>query len=102
MSKILGLDLGTNSIGWAIIENEKLQDCGVRIFSGKSESRLIKTHYFKKTIDWLLLKPNQILLISGLFFSLALLNIKNWQFWLGLSVASILTFLSKDKNSKKD
>lgn len=37
MGKILGLDLGTNSIGWAIVENDKdefsLIDKGVRIFS---------------------------------------------------------------------
>ena len=38
MAKILGLDLGTNSIGWAVVEvNKKGQfnrviDCGVRIF----------------------------------------------------------------------
>ena len=29
-----------------------------------------------------------------MFFSLALLNLKNWLFWLGLAVASVLTFLS--------
>ncbi len=39
MAKILGLDLGTNSVGWAIVEKEKnkdqflLIDKGVRIFS---------------------------------------------------------------------
>tara|TARA_R110001583_G_scaffold43583_1_gene138728 strand:+ start:183 stop:4595 length:4413 start_codon:yes stop_codon:yes gene_type:complete len=37
MSKILGLDLGTNSIGWAVVEKENdefsLLDKGVRIFS---------------------------------------------------------------------
>jgi CRISPR-associated endonuclease Csn1 len=37
MSKILGLDLGTNSIGWAVVEKEEnefsLVDKGVRIFS---------------------------------------------------------------------
>ncbi|MCF8223108.1 MAG: CRISPR-associated protein Csn1 [Bacteroidales bacterium] len=36
MSKILGLDLGTNSIGWAVVEQEgsefRLLDKGVRIF----------------------------------------------------------------------
>ena len=37
MSKILGLDLGTNSIGWAIVETEnskefKLLEKGVHIF----------------------------------------------------------------------
>lgn len=39
MAKVLGLDLGTNSVGWAIVEKEKnndefsLIDKGVRIFS---------------------------------------------------------------------
>ena len=37
MARILGLDLGTNSIGWAIVEKENndfsLVDKGVRIFS---------------------------------------------------------------------
>ena len=37
MAKILGLDLGTNSIGWAIVEKNNsdftLIDKGVRIFS---------------------------------------------------------------------
>ena len=36
MAKILGLDLGTNSIGWAVVEKEdgeySLFDKGVRIF----------------------------------------------------------------------
>lgn len=37
MAKILGLDLGTNSIGWAVVEKERdsefqLVDKGVRIF----------------------------------------------------------------------
>ena len=37
MAKILGLDLGTNSIGWAIVDRDvmdfTLVDKGVRIFS---------------------------------------------------------------------
>jgi len=32
MSKILGLDLGTNSIGWALIENKTILGMGSRIF----------------------------------------------------------------------
>jgi CRISPR-associated endonuclease Csn1 len=34
MSKILGLDLGTNSIGWAVVDDaaKKIVDAGVRIF----------------------------------------------------------------------
>ncbi len=38
-TKILGLDLGTNSIGWAVLDGKnnkahKLVACGVRIFQG--------------------------------------------------------------------
>jgi len=33
MTKILGIDLGTNSIGWAIIENNAILGMGSRIFS---------------------------------------------------------------------
>jgi len=34
MAKILGLDLGTNSIGWAVVDDEKnkIEEAGVRIF----------------------------------------------------------------------
>jgi hypothetical protein len=47
--KILGLDLGTNSIGWAIVENEgdefQLVDQGARIFSeGVKSEKELKVH----------------------------------------------------------
>lgn len=32
MQKVLGLDLGTNSLGWGIIENNTVRDCGVLAF----------------------------------------------------------------------
>ncbi len=32
MKRVLGIDLGTNSLGWAIIEDNKIFDCGVLIF----------------------------------------------------------------------
>ncbi len=31
--KVLGIDIGVSSIGWAIIEDDELKDCGVRIFN---------------------------------------------------------------------
>lgn len=39
MGKTLGLDLGTNSIGWAVVneEEQKIVDCGVRIFPAAAE-----------------------------------------------------------------
>lgn len=33
MLKILGFDIGISSIGWALVENGSLKDCGVRIFT---------------------------------------------------------------------
>jgi CRISPR-associated endonuclease Csn1 len=41
MTKILGLDLGTNSIGWAVVDkdNHKILDAGVRMFmAGSSDT----------------------------------------------------------------
>lgn len=31
--KVLGFDIGVASIGWALVENKELKDCGVRIFT---------------------------------------------------------------------
>ena len=54
-NKILGLDLGTNSIGWAIVENDgnefSLIDKGVRIFSEgvKSEKGIESSRASERT-----------------------------------------------------
>jgi len=43
--RTLGLDLGTNSVGWALIEHDeagdpcRLVDCGVRIFQEAVEAK---------------------------------------------------------------
>ena len=71
MSKILGLDLGTNSIGWAVVDTEqnKIIGTGVRIFpegvevktigmgdkeqsrnAKRRESRQIRRQYFRKKL----------------------------------------------------
>lgn len=46
MTKILGLDIGTNSIGWALVaENERIIDVGVRIFPvGVQEDKFSKSN----------------------------------------------------------
>jgi CRISPR-associated endonuclease Csn1 len=55
MTKILGLDLGTNSIGWAIVDKDgndfSLIDKGVRIFSEgvKSEKRIESSRAAERT-----------------------------------------------------
>lgn len=68
MEKVLGLDLGTNSIGWAIIERKsevELVDRGVHIFqegvhiengnesskaSERTDHRALRRHYFRRRL----------------------------------------------------
>jgi len=69
MSKILGLDLGTNSIGWAVVDDtaDKILGTGVRIFpegvenlgqgnkeksknAGRRESRQSRRQFFRKRL----------------------------------------------------
>lgn len=69
MEKILGIDLGTNSIGWAIVEKDgnstKLVDNGVHIFQEgvnrvkgneepmvktRTEARASRRHYFRRRL----------------------------------------------------
>lgn len=43
MNKILGLDLGTNSIGWAIVNSDySIFNAGTRIFPNKNPSQNIE------------------------------------------------------------
>ena len=55
MSRILGLDLGTNSIGWAMIDNEtvSLLNSGMRVFktSPKQKVKLILIPHFFMQIE---------------------------------------------------
>ena len=32
MKRVLGIDLGTNSLGWGIVGNKQIIDCGVLVF----------------------------------------------------------------------
>ena len=69
MSKILGLDLGTNSIGWAVVDTKKntIDGVGSRIFSEgvdnigqgdkeqsknatRRDARQIRRQYFRKKL----------------------------------------------------
>lgn len=96
MKQILGLDLGTNSIGWAVIENGGIKNSGVRTFLSDNRVKSFVIHNYLRNIH---LTKNEIMTLSitattGL---ISMINIPNWKFWLGLSVASFLTFLSKNK-----
>ena len=97
MARILGLDLGTNSIGWAITEQcetgYKLIDKGVNIFqegvnktkSGeeptvkvRTESRASRRHYFRRRLRKIeLLK---ILINNGMCPPLTEQQIYDWRY----------------------
>ena len=85
MSRILGLDLGTNSIGWAIIDNEtnNILNYGVRIFKTSPKQKEIKKKNRQKAITSL----NAITFISVI---LIILNFENWQFWLNVTLTSVI------------
>jgi RNase H-fold protein (predicted Holliday junction resolvase) len=85
MSRILGLDLGTNSIGWAIIDNEtnKLLNFGVRIFKNPSKLKTTK----KKKHSTAIASLNTITILSLI---LSVFNIENWQFWLNITLTTAI------------
>lgn len=110
MAKILGLDLGTNSIGWAIIESGGMEiiDAGVKIFPNHSETikkisekklkkrKRVQTKFLKICT---FLKPPGLTTIMLSIFTLTsgimtLLNSINWQFWLNISIANLLALIT--------
>lgn len=86
MSRILGLDLGTNSIGWAIIDNEtnSLLNSGIKIFKTSPKQKVTK----KKNNQKAIISLNAISITSLI---LVILNFENWQFWLNATLTSIIT-----------
>ncbi|WP_298117488.1 hypothetical protein [Flavobacterium sp.] len=86
MSKILGLDFGSNSIGWAIIDSEakSLLNFGMRVLKISPKQRVIKKRINQKTF----ISLNIIFIISLI---LVVLNFENWQFWLNITLTSVIT-----------
>ncbi len=101
MKKILGLDLGTNSIGWAIVENNEITDFGSRIFSHKNIIKKEKNvRKFKK-----LIKENfqflSLLFITITMFILSIILIEFWQLFLNLGIGGTISILTlQNKKSK--
>lgn len=120
MAKILGLDIGTNSIGWAIVDNSSNQiiDCGVKIFSASfnSERRSVRqqrwtdNRFMQRALTFLgenrlSRRTNPVILIlvfcSVLTALLTFINISNWQFWTNLSLTVFVATLSLLHQDKK-
>ncbi|HEX7870572.1 MAG TPA: hypothetical protein VF455_10720 [Chryseobacterium sp.] len=119
MAKILGLDIGINSIGWAVFDNSSSQIIGkgVKIFYiTNNERQLTRIHsrtcnrgihrlfnFYKKNKLSIQISPIIITLIfcSVLTALLAVINIRNWQFWLNLSLTVFVATLSLLYQHKK-
>jgi CRISPR/Cas system Type II protein with McrA/HNH and RuvC-like nuclease domain len=113
MAKTLGLDIGTNSIGWALIDNNsnKIIDCGVKIFPSKTshqtqlarQQRRTENRFMQRVLAFynkvkLTKEINPVILTliscSALTALLTILNFSNWQFWLNLSLTVFVATLS--------
>ena len=96
MGKTLGLDLGENSIGWALLENNKVTNYGVQIFDTKptelkrSSNRIEK---FKSTLH----QNYQMICLTVLtlsLFGMAIATPSFWQFWINLGIGGIIAILT--------
>lgn len=102
MKKILGLDLGTNSIGYALIKTDnddyKLNDFGARRLpdSLTKQKNLIRYRTVEK-LQRISIRDKVLIFGIVSFVIMSCLNYNNWQFWIGFGIASLLTMLSKDR-----
>ncbi|PLX08569.1 MAG: hypothetical protein C0596_06850 [Marinilabiliales bacterium] len=99
MTKVLGLDLGTNSIGWAVVdkEGEKILDAGVRIFpegvepttigkgdneqsknATRREKRQLRRHFYRKRLRKIKLLE---VLIGQKMCPLRIEDLRKWKNW---------------------
>ena len=100
MGKYLGLDLGTNSIGWAIIDNDTnhVINSGVNIyntgFKNKQFTPVKKTKKRQKSGIVLCVIATIPLIVS-------IIDIVNWQFWLNISLTTYIAVLTLYLQRKK-
>lgn len=100
MGKYLGLDLGTNSINWAIIDNDTnhVINSGVNIyntgFKNKQFTPVKKTKKRQKSGIVLCVIATILLIVS-------IIDIVNWQFWLNISLTTYIAVLTLYLQRKK-
>ncbi len=121
MSKILGLNIGTNSIGWAVVDksSNEIINSGVRIFPSSlgtkrylaRQQRRTENRFTQRALAFyrnkkLSKKTNPVVFTlffcSGLTALITILNFNNWQFWLNISLTTLITTLTllHQKNRK--
>lgn len=96
MARILGIDLGINSIGWALVEDNKVTNYGVQVFNTKPtkfKTTTSKIESLKPTIR----RNYQLICLTILtlfLFGMAMLTPRFWQFWINLGISGIIAILT--------
>lgn len=118
MAIVLGLDLGTNSIGWALnyTDNNNLLNAGVRIFPdsytnkrviARQVRRFKNRHTCNPLINEILSFDKKNLALKALtVFTilttlLSFINTTNWQFWLNISMTFFVALLTISHQDEK-
>ncbi|TRX01358.1 hypothetical protein [Flavobacterium gawalongense] len=100
MGRILGLDLGTNSIGWAVYDKttNNITDYGVTVSQKKNKTgRINKIKKIKKYLTpFIALITFTIISLIVTFFDKT-----NWQFWLNISLTGFITCITSQQNKKR-
>lgn len=93
MSKYLGLDLGTNSIGWAVIDNAaiKSRNYGVYTLDNIPRQKKIKR---KDTKNKAIFTLNILIGIGAIF---CIINFENWQFWINVILTTFIAKVTFEK-----
>src|SRR5690606_14545721 len=90
MSRTLGIDLGTNSISWAEVENEKLLRAGARIYPTGPVAR--PRHFSLPKLSAEQAARYALLTIAGGGFALAAFFAP--QFWASVAFSALIGWLS--------
>jgi predicted transporter len=101
MIKILGLDLGKNSIGWALIEGNEVKGSGLQIFDSKSLKLNPKENKFESFKPKIRQNYQSIsLVILTLFlFGMGIYTPHFWQFWVNLGIGGIIAILTTQRKN---
>jgi hypothetical protein len=114
MTRILGLDLGTNSIGWSIINDNKIENIGVTISPNLNDSNKRKLRRIKQRksihrnqdsqnistinkLETVFRKKTTAIVLSILtllMFLFAYTFFENWQFWMNLGIGSLIATIT--------
>lgn len=101
MSKILGLDLGTNSIGWAIIDqNKSIENYGIKAFPTFNDKPVVENKMdLRDKLFWFKNRKKLLsfMCLTGLLFLMAILLKAQWQFWLNLGIGGLFITLNETK-----